>query len=72
MLQNINLLLFKIVDKCKRGVVTYYSYLKCYRVKEKEQMIEEQLSELTSLKKEITRLKEDLESQREKNNVSIL
>lgn len=37
-------------------------------VKEKEQMIEEQLSELTSLKKEITRLKEDLESQREKNN----
>lgn len=35
-------------------------------------MIEEQLSELTSLKKEITRLKEDLESQREKNNVSIL
>lgn len=35
-------------------------------------MIEEQLSELTSLKKEITRLKEDLETQREKNNVSIL
>lgn len=56
---------------CRRATMTYYNYLKCYRVKEKEQMIEEQLSELTSLKKEITRLKEDLESQREKNNVSI-
>lgn len=51
--------------------MTHYNYLKCYRVKEKEQKIEEQLSELTSLKKEISRLKEDLESQREKNNVSI-
>ncbi|KAK8389113.1 hypothetical protein O3P69_020830 [Scylla paramamosain] len=37
-------------------------------LKEKEQTIEEQVTELTSLKKEITRLKEDLEGQREKNN----
>ncbi|XP_045593356.2 kinectin isoform X5 [Procambarus clarkii] len=37
-------------------------------VKEKENLIEEQLSEVANLKKEIKRLKEDLESQRAKNN----
>ncbi|KAK8740091.1 hypothetical protein OTU49_003030 [Cherax quadricarinatus] len=37
-------------------------------VKEKEILIEEQLSEVVNLRKEISRLKEDLESQRAKNN----
>lgn len=42
-----------------------------FRIKEKETLIEEQVSEVANLKKEIVRLKEDLESQRAKNNVSI-
>ncbi|XP_071516303.1 uncharacterized protein [Panulirus ornatus] len=37
-------------------------------VKEKESVIEEQLNEITNQQKEIARLKEDLESQRAKNN----
>lgn len=44
----------------------------CYsRVKEKDRLIEEQVSEVTNLNKEIARLKEELENQRDKNNVSI-
>ena len=39
-------------------------------MKEKDSLIEQQVSEVKNLNKEISRLKEDLESQRAKNNVS--
>lgn len=46
-------------------------YCSC-RVKEREIQIEQQICEVSNLKKEIARLKEELDNQKAKNNVSSL